>query len=126
MKIETINPPRSNGDCYRTLEDFRIDGSAVGAPDLHVREGFEFDGASVPRAFWLTTFPPGDTRVLEAACGHDFLYRRHPPCWTRRKADRWFLWKIRRDGVPLVHALRAYIGLRIGGFIAWRKGGRGK
>ena len=38
-----------------------------------IPEGFEFDGASVPRFFWriVSPFQPW---VIRAACGHDYLY----------------------------------------------------
>ena len=126
MKLETINPPRKNGDCWRTLEELHVDGSIVDAPDLYIRAGFEFDGASVPCLFWLSTFTPSDPRVMEAACGHDFIYRNHPTEWTKAKADKWFYKMIRNCGISWLHAQRAYLGLRIGGFSAWKKGGAEK
>ena len=90
---------------------------------LTVPEGFESDGASVPRFFWRAVFPPGDTRALRAAFCHDFIYRTHPLGWMRTDADSLFLELLLEHGTPFFRALLAYIGVRLFGRIAWKRGG---
>lgn len=91
---------------------------------VHVPEGFESDGASVPRLFWRVVFPPGDEKALRAAILHDYIYRAHPDGWTRADADAMFRDTLIEDGVPLVSANLAYAGVRLFGALAWRKGGK--
>ena len=54
---------------------------------LVVHEGFESDGASVPRILWPVVFPNDDLQSMFAAIVHDFIYRKHPAGWTRKEAD---------------------------------------
>ena len=54
LKTEKIGRRR-----WRVVEQFR-----------HVPAGFEFDGASVPRAFWAFLDPASEG--FEAACLHDY------------------------------------------------------
>ena len=84
--------------------------------------GFESDGASVPRFFWRVVFPPGDDKALRAAFVHDYLYRVHPPGWTRELADLMFHDLLIEDGVPNIRAALAWTGVRIGGRKAWEAG----
>lgn len=115
----SIHSEDARGNVFRLLEPL-IRG------DLTVPAGFESDGASVPRFFWRWVFPPGDTHAIRAAILHDYVYRTHPEGWTREDADKLFLWTLIEDGVPAHHAVRAYLGVRLFGWIAWRKGGGAK
>jgi hypothetical protein len=89
-----------------------------------VPAGFKSDGASVPRVFWPTVFPNDDRKALFAAVFHDFLYRTHPGIWTRSESDSVFFELLRMGGVSYIRAVRAYIGVRIGGVSAWNAGGK--
>ncbi len=91
--------------------------------DLRVPAGFRSDGASVPRFFWRAVFPPGEAAALQAAILHDYVYRTHPEGWRRADADRLFLGMMILDGVPPFRAYLAYLGVRIGGWLSWKKGG---
>lgn len=86
---------------------------------LIVPAGFESDGASVPRFFWRVVFPPTDTRALRAAIAHDYIYRHHPPGWTRAEADRMFRDVLIADGVSRFRAGLAWLGVRLFGGSSW-------
>ena len=89
-----------------------------------VPAGFESDGASVPRLLWGVVFPRDDRQALFGAIMHDFIYRTHPPKWTRADADELFLYLLQQGGVPYVRRIRAYIGVRLFGRKAWEAGGK--
>ena len=88
--------------------------------DLEIPEGFESDGASVPRFFWRAVFPPGDTRALRPAVIHDFIYRTHPEGWSKEDADKAFFDLLVRAGIPKRRAVLAYLGVRIFGGSSWK------
>ena len=91
---------------------------------IEVPVGFECDGASVPRIFWSTVFPPGDEKALFAAIIHDFLYRTHPVGWTKKLADETFHELLIRGGVSKWRAWKAYIAVKLFCGSAWRDGGK--
>ena len=94
---------------------------------LHVPAGFKSDGASVPvNLHWVCD--PED--LSEAAwLIHDYLYRYQgaPPnlaTWaryTRAQVDALFDSINKRHGVPSRKCRLAYLGVRLGGWTAWRK-----
>lgn len=51
-----------------------------------VEAGFEFDGASIPRALWRLCGHPQECPRLAAALAHDWLYRAH--VCSRKDADK--------------------------------------
>ena len=79
-------------------------------------EGFEFDGASVPRVFWAFLDPASEG--FEAACLHDWRLSRGVP-WDVAA------WLFRADliyyGVPRWRAQIAYLAIRFWGLIRWVK-----
>ncbi len=91
--------------------------------EVYVPQGFESDGASVPRFFWRLVFPNSDTKALRAAFAHDYIYRKHPKNWTREEADKMFCDLLIRDGIPKWRSKLAYWGLRLFGWYAWKKQG---
>jgi len=88
---------------------------------LTVPEGFESDGASVPRILWSTVSPRVDPVTLRGAVAHDFLYRRHPAGWTRCEADALFREIIQADGAGSLRAWKAWLGVRLFGRKAWEQ-----
>lgn len=90
---------------------------------LHVPHGFKSDGASVPRIFWRSVFPPGDTKAMRAAMAHDYIYRNHPEGWTKAEADEMFYDILVADGVGKFRAWKAYKGVDWFGGYAWRTRG---
>lgn len=107
------------GDVLTLLEPLSV---AWRGRTLIVPEGFESDGASVPRILWSLVSPRVDPVTLRGAVAHDYLYRRHPAGWTRREADALFRTLIREDGLACTRAWKAWLGVRIFGNRAWKAG----
>ena len=114
----SVHTEDEQGNVYTLLEDVVIIWKNK---VLVVPAGFKSDGASVPRFFWRSVFPPGDSKALRAAIAHDFIYREHPLNWTRAEADDLFYDLLREDGVGWFSAQSAYWGVRIFGGASWKK-----
>jgi hypothetical protein len=82
-----------------------------------IPSGFVTDFASVPRIFWRV-FPPLGPWA-PAAVAHDLLYARGEV--ARKEADRRFYGAMRLTGVPWLSATILYLGVRVGGWYAWRQ-----
>ena len=89
--------------------------------------GYEFDGASVPRAFYniLARFTDG----LPAAMVHDYRYDPMPDAdgvkrrqLTRSQADREFYRNLRASGVNWARSQAAYRAVRLAGGVPWNRG----
>ena len=93
---------------------------------LVVPEGFESDGASVPRFLWGSVSPQIHPSTLRGAVAHDFLCRTTPDGWTRKEADELFYDLIREDGLSWWKAQKAYWGVRLFGGGAWVDRSEGK
>jgi len=131
----SIPPGLEAGALERQL---RIPGGARGT-------GFLFDGASVPRLLWTCTGITPAGLISAAALIHDALYRRRgqlPYGWlyerpagvqgwcavdvrkaryTRKTADKLFARIMREAGVARAQRRRAYWGVRVAGWWAWRR-----
>lgn len=83
-----------------------------------VPENFGSDGASMPRLFWRLIGHPFQMQYLREAILHDWLYRTQP-C-SRAQADRIF-YKLLAGKVRGWRRRLIYLGLRLGGWIAWRQ-----
>lgn len=113
-----IHKEDENGNVYTLMEE---DGLTViwDWRTLIVPQGFQSDGASVPRFFWRFVFPPGDTKALRAAFAHDFVYRTHPIGWTKQNADQMFYDLLVADGIGSMSAWCAYQGVKWFGKSSW-------
>ena len=120
MKIE-VHHTDARGNFVKTLfpQKFTFRGKTFVVP-----KGFEFDGASVPRIFRVSVCAPLDPEAARGSCAHDWIYRTQPKGWSRALTDLMFLCFLIEDGLPVHRALKAYIGVRIGGWIAWRENRR--
>ena len=83
-----------------------------------VPENFRSDGASMPRLFWRMIGHPFQMQYLREAILHDWLYRTQP-C-SRALADRIFYELLAGKVKPWRRKL-IYLGLRLGGWVAWRQ-----
>lgn len=81
-----------------------------------VPEGFVTDFASVPRILW--SLFPTTGEYSSAALVHDYLYGSHN--LSRFLADAIFRAIMRQQGVPLWKCMAMYLGVRIGGYFAWK------
>ena len=107
-----------------TTERFRYQcSSSLYLVDLP--EGFVFDGASIPRAFWSTTGSPFMPKYIGAGLVHDALYRYAMDATgkpiTRKLADQIFVWALKRNGVGSYQRWKIYNALRAFGGAAWKK-----
>ena len=120
IKLE-IHHTDARGDFARTLypTKFVFRGHVFVVP-----RGFEYDGASVPRIFRPAVCSPLDPEAARAGLAHDWIYRTRPAGWTRAEADLMFLCFLLEDGLPPCRALKAYLGVRIGGRRAWNANAR--
>ncbi len=83
-----------------------------------VPQGFCTDFASVPRVLWsLVGNPVG--RYAAAAVLHDWLYATAPV--DRARADALFLEAMGVLGVRWSQRWALYLGVRLGGWLAWRR-----
>lgn len=81
--------------------------------------GFEWDGASIPRAAWsVLGYTPFHPDLMRASCVHDYLYRER--IGTRRAADALFRDLVIADGVPADTAALLYAAVRQFGVHTWR------
>lgn len=80
--------------------------------------GFEFE-TSIPRLLWPLIAPTGT--LFKAGMVHDFGYRRDPGNRTRKYWDELFYKLAQQEADrPFAHRV-AYLGVRVGGWNAWRK-----
>ena len=78
---------------------------------IKVEKDFIFDGASIPRCWWLLSHPLS-MPILKHALLHDFFYSLKNDTWIdRRYADMIFFDWIKKDWV--VGALLFYIAVRL-------------
>lgn len=91
-----------------------------------VPEGFVTDGASVPRPLWWL-YPPFGGEYDEAAVVHDFLYA-HAERFgdgdghvSRAFADAVMLECMEARGFRGSGRRTIYLGVRAGGWLAWRR-----
>ena len=87
---------------------------------VHIPAGFSTDFGSVPWfAQWLVSTMG---RALPAYLAHDYIYATQH--YSRAYADRLMLEVMRWYGVPWWRRVLAYAGVRLGGWVAWRRNAR--
>lgn len=111
-----VHKETERGDIITTQEPLMVEWKNS---FVYVPVGFECDGASVPEFLWGTVSPRIDPRTLRGAIAHDYIYRHHPPGWTKRKADSLFYHLIRKDGLGWWRSQKAYWGVFFFGKSAW-------
>jgi len=102
---------------------------ADGDDVITVPEGFRFDLASIPRAFWWLISP--FELSIAAPLLHDFLYKYggDPPAgsvdpprtYTRKEADQLFHRVMEEEGVSGWRRTLAYSAVRAFGWLGWNK-----
>ena len=110
-----IVKPAYKAGYYRLAQPWRFE--ALGKVFV-VPEGFMFDGDSVPRLPLVYMLFKGRSG-LQPPCAHDYLYETGQT--TRKEADQVYWSAMRYHGVSLVWAIPHYIGVRIGGWVGWRR-----
>lgn len=84
---------------------------------ITVPAGFKTDLASIPRPLWAVLPPVGAYDA--AAVVHDYLYQHNGV--SRADADAVLLEAMRILGVRWTQRAAIYAGVRLGGWVAWRK-----
>jgi len=87
---------------------------------IPVPEGFQHDGASVPRLAWTFSGLTPDGLIRAAALAHDFAYRGFVPGMTRREADVMLYDLMVEAGISRPRAYVAWLGVRTGGWLSWK------
>ena len=99
------------------LEPFFIDVTVdAETSNITIHEGFNWDGASVPRLF-QSLFPKWGKYAV-ASLVHDWLYANR--IGSRRRADRIFLHLMGEAGVNWIGRHLMYAAVRLFGGRAWR------
>ena len=81
-----------------------------GIVQLTVHQGFDFDGASVPRGLWPVIGSPMTDGYQRAGCLHDALYASH--VFDREICDQLFLDAMKADGVRYTKRYAMYWAVR--------------
>jgi len=130
-----VRPDHANGSLWYIQQNpmkrfgFELkDGRCV-----YPTDGFQIDGASIPRACWRWIGPPTGfgkhANYMAAAAIHDWLYQmgQIEGYWiTRQLADRVFYVACRRLNVSGWRCVCMYTALRIGGGSYWASHKHGK
>jgi hypothetical protein len=90
--------------------------------EITVKAGFRTDFASVPGYVLFPGIVPKVGRIRSAAVVHDWLYRGHElDRFTRRQSDVILFDAAIENKMSKWRAAIAFMGVRIGGWITWRK-----
>ena len=88
-----------------------------GAISVNIKQGFLFDGASIPKALWSIIGSPMTGGYQRAGCLHDGLYASQ--LTSRKVADEIFLQAMKYDGVSYTKRYSMYWAVRSFGWAAW-------
>ena len=108
--------PLADGVNWRVINPFKYqhsDGRIFTAP-----AGMITDMTSTPRFIWRI-IPPATGKQRKGAVIHDLLYRIQVT--TRKEADEIYQDCMKLDGVPSWKRRIIHIGLRVGGWVTWKK-----
>ena len=114
--------PLKNGREWEIVEDYTYVAIHL---RITVEQGFVFDGASIPRAFWRVIGPPMAGKYAHASLIHDWLYVHKFVDGMeikvgRKWADDLMLEMMQDDGVAWWRRNAIHRGVRLGGSRAWR------
>ena len=91
---------------------------------LTVHQGFDFDGASVPRGLWSLIGSPMTDGYQRAGCLHDALYASN--LLDRDLCDQLFLNAMKSDGVRYTKRYAMYWAVRAFGGSAYENDNKGE
>lgn len=84
---------------------------------MHVPQGFQYDGATLPPFLWPVIGSPFHPRFMRAALLHDWIYHTHE--LSKAAADDMLLFLLCQDGVNLFKAKLIYLGVKLFGQNHW-------
>lgn len=102
------------GDLYELEEDAEI---IYRGQTVKAAKGMQYDGASVPRAFWAAIGDPFNPKFMRAALFHDRLYTTHEQ--DKDYADCMLTSLLIEDGIKPVIALQIYEAVHLFGGSHW-------
>jgi len=102
---------------FTLIDALQYDSDRLGA--IVVPAGFQTDLASIPRSLWTILPPVG--KYDAAAVVHDFLYQQPPAGCSRDDADAVLDEAMIVCGVPTWQRRLIYVGVRVGGWVVWRR-----
>ena len=85
---------------------------------IQVNPGFDFDGASIPKALWSAIGSPMTGGYQRAGCLHDALYASE--WFARDVCDKLFLEAMESDGVSWIKRNLMYNAVRAFGWTVWK------
>ncbi len=104
----------------------------INGQQVLVPENFHTDLASVP-PFVRIFIDDDDPDILKPAVIHDFLYKHngiawpmHEPPFTRRECDAILIAGMKARGARFWRRSAVWIGVRLGGWVAWRNHQKGR
>ena len=119
VQMPQVTPAATKGT-WRLLENYNVkvdlDGKTL---NFWIKAGFEFDGASIPRALWRLCGHPMEAPRIAAALIHDWLYRAQ--VLDRGVADEIFNILCKEVGMSAWRTGPEWAALRICGWVAWKK-----
>lgn len=115
MLEPTVRPDPSIG-FYRVVGTYNI---TVNGIEITIPEGFVFDGASIPSAFWISFFTPYHPKVMKAGLVHDYLYYSH--ITDKDVADKIFLAILTEKGVSIWRRVLMWKAVSWFGGRAWER-----
>lgn len=132
IKQPLIIPIKESGDIYRLYAEYTYtpDEGAFDGFTLIIPEGFEYDGASIPKIFWSLLGMGKDGMHRAAALVHDWLYIHKGEIvssdgqllpYTRKDADDLFFAMLKDASIVSWKAWVMYKAVRIAGQTVWKK-----
>ena len=103
-------------DVFILLEDVVVESLVY---KITVKKGFDFDGASIPQAFWGVYGNPLSGNFRIAALVHDVLYASQKV--SRDSADDIFLDLMKQHKVGYLKRQSMYYAVRSAGWYSWKQ-----
>lgn len=124
--VNGIAMPDYHGTCnqdnrneHQTSKDWSVSVAVEGTLyHIYIKEGFKFDGASIPRALWRVCGHPFTCPRVAAALAHDWLYASHAV--DRETADEIYRELQKILGIGFFSRNTEYYTLRFFGGAAWK------
>ena len=111
LKVDIIEE-----DVFILLEDVTVE---VLGYRIKVKKGFDFDGASIPKALWSVYGNPLSGNFRIAALVHDVLYAGE--VLDRKVCDDIFLDLMKQYKVSYLRRYTMYWAVRLGGGKVWKE-----
>lgn len=115
-KLEPFIYEDDGSDGWILLEDFSI---RIYDEIITIKKNFDFDGASIPRMFWVTIGHPLGVRKLVAALCHDGFYASHAK--KRDNADDLFLELLQAFEESWICRNKCWVAVKSAGWYAYPK-----